>query len=877
MRLLKLFQDELTYDLGGCSLFNLKDIILRSEFMVLNLKNKKCKSCSQAAYTLLEMAIVFTVIGILMTIVIQAYNIYYKKKTVEVTENNVFNVINSVNAFMAQNGRYPCPAPLNVSRDDPAYGFEVQDCLAATPVTPVCGRGANNVCTMPRGAYRLNANTDYPLASGTPKTRVNINSRSSVNCSVEPVAPATWSPDCAEPAAWQGAIPFRSLGLPENVSEDGYGAKLQYAVSENLTNVLTYRKDAGVISVVDERKNPLVNPQGSAHFVVFSSGPDKRGAYSRTGALMAPCPATTVSTADALNCPASVGKGNGDVLDQVAYSDTGNLDSRSAPWMPAATYRQSRYGASMSVPEMYFDDYVRFYTSSESPLWRVADSEGRNIVDLASTSGQSKVGVGLVNRDPVATLELAGNGAASVLGATALKTDSICDNSGNNCFKPEQIAGDNGCTFNADGTPRLDSNGYGVGCETAASKTRMNCPAGSYVTRIYGDAGKAKVECTQDLVITCPSGQSMIGIDGTGKLICEGVASCPPLNVSTCNIAGTWREYTLPSGLQGQTFTTTPIGFSYRATYFCDSGAWRQQSTSGLCECTPVTNQIVENCTDPSKREGFWNGTTRSEFTRVCNANGTMTENTTVIEPASTACTCREGTQTQLRPCDTGFTSGNKVFKRDWQCQSSTSGRWRINQPTTDAQGWYEDPSASTCLCTEASENQQKNCSEFVPGWSGTFTQTRNRTCPAASPPGSAPGVLTAWSPVPTVSTANGIGDCRCNSSYSEMGQDIGCPSGQQGVLRQMRVLCCPGSTNPNCNGVTQGALSPWFVSSNTCAATSYQWTEIASSAVPQYSSSPIPGRAIGSPCTPSPSQQVSNCSAAYSNANYRLVSCRCQ
>ena len=108
-------------------------------------------------YTLLEMAIVFTVVGIFIAAAITGYNIYTKKQAIVKTETNISLVARALNAYLIKQGRYPCPAPLNVGREDPAYGFSIANNLCGDPLTaegitaaeaPTCGKDSDGDCVM---------------------------------------------------------------------------------------------------------------------------------------------------------------------------------------------------------------------------------------------------------------------------------------------------------------------------------------------------------------------------------------------------------------------------------------------------------------------------------------------------------------------------------------------------------------------------------------------------------------------------------------------------------------------------------------------------------------------------------------------------------
>ena len=102
-----------------------------------------------------------------------------------------------------------------------------------------------------------------------------------------------------------GAIPVRSLGLPDSFMYDPWGSRIHYALIaplatqplESFSTSLT----SGVLQIVDA-SGAQITPQTSDIFVpyaLWSPGPDKRGAYSRAGVPAGP---DCGETSDSENC-----------------------------------------------------------------------------------------------------------------------------------------------------------------------------------------------------------------------------------------------------------------------------------------------------------------------------------------------------------------------------------------------------------------------------------------------------------------------------------------------------------------------------------------------------------------------------------------------
>ena len=452
---------------------------------------------------------------------------------------------------------------------------------------------------------------------------------------------------------------------------------------------------------------------------------------------MRACRDVIEDTTDALNCPASAGKEMGIATNQI------NTAAAPDVLVSAAAYRQSRAGHAGTGAALtrWFDDYIRFYSSSETPLWRVANNTGTNITDMAFDAAQqrSRVGVGFgETQGPASSFQVANTGA--LMADAPVKAAQICNENGTECFLVDDIGG-----------------------------TGFECGAGRFLRQIKSDGQEARFECTDDITLSCPAGNILQGIDAAGTLSCQAISSCAPRTVDMCNIGGAQQQYTLPAGVQGQTHTTPSFGASKVKTYRCDASQWTLDSESGVCECTPVNQQQTQSCTQ-AVPDGFWTGDTITQFTRVCPSG---VETSVLISPPTTACTCVTGSRSQSKDCPVGFSSGSISIKRDWACnpapnnKAPNGGYWQtppgpstpVNQVGTkylpEIQGqpeWYV--SANNCQCQpQSNQTRQRACNLDLPGWEGLYNQTSNFTCPNGA---SEPGENTPWTPVANLSTLPG-------------------------------------------------------------------------------------------------------------------------
>ncbi len=140
-----------------------------------NLNNLKPRAMS-----LLEVSIIITVIGVFISgsLAIATFSLGIKNK--ETTNSNIEEIYGAIGRFIANNGRLPCPAPLNLDRDsDSQYGIESRSITGCQAVSG--------------GVFN----------SGQ---------------------------------IFYGAVPTGSLGIPSTLAEDGYQNKISYIVDSRLAN-----------------------------------------------------------------------------------------------------------------------------------------------------------------------------------------------------------------------------------------------------------------------------------------------------------------------------------------------------------------------------------------------------------------------------------------------------------------------------------------------------------------------------------------------------------------------------------------------------------------------------------------------------------------
>lgn len=633
-------------------------------------------------YTLIELAFVILVVGVAFAVFGMLYKVNVKQGAIKNTEMAINVAASAIADFRAINSRYPCPASLTLHRGDTQYGHE-GDC---SDLSIGAGSCQNGVCIQIGNAIHIDPITQ---AKTNVPTRVRI-----------------------------GALPFRELNLHEEDSLDGYGNRLQYVVTEPLTKQATFDVTQGAIDVIDSQGRSVLNPAGTAQFVLVSFGPDGSGAYNRGGLLQGACVANTLE-----------------------YNNCANGKQS------AAIYRDMARGTSGGASQ--FDDFVNYYALGDVSPWMLAQDDTHNIYfkDLSSagnigfsvnpTSGQR----GQVNGNVRARLNLQA--------ATICDTDTTSPG----CVPAQNIGGD--LSKNPGGT---NQNGEG-----------LKCGPGFFMSAIANGVAV----CVQNLVFNCPANSVMSGIQADGQPICSKL--CPATSVNLCS-----SSYGLPLGNQDDQ-STISADANFKDTFKCTDGAWVSQSSSGSCNCTTTTQTKGQACaaglngTITLQRtqqcpSGTWTDYVQIANTCTCvggektttvncptNYDGIITQKSTFICDTSTSghysnpvtvsntCQCNNKTKTQTLNCPQGYT-GSIVQSATLTCPAGTYGPWTQVSNTCKCVPGQAATRTINCPAGQIGSIQQQQTLQCP---SGTWTDWVNisNTCQPQPP------VVCHWAPSATGAT----------------------------------------------------------------------------------------------------------------------------
>jgi prepilin-type N-terminal cleavage/methylation domain-containing protein len=129
-----------------------------------------------SGFTLIEMGVVIMIIGVMTAMAISfAGPVFESAKRIE-TNEKIRIISKALSEYAVQNNRIPCPAAPNFATTNPRFGFEIGSGAAGDQVPNNCTTTATN---------------------------------------------------------WEGIVPFKTLGLSDDIARDGWGEFFTYAISPN--------------------------------------------------------------------------------------------------------------------------------------------------------------------------------------------------------------------------------------------------------------------------------------------------------------------------------------------------------------------------------------------------------------------------------------------------------------------------------------------------------------------------------------------------------------------------------------------------------------------------------------------------------------------
>lgn len=380
----------------------------------------------EQGFSLIEVAIIVTIIGLLITPFIIQYNVDQQQKRLNFARANLSVIKASLQKYAVKYGEYPLPSNPSIASGALGYGTSI-----LTPPSTACTPIVMEAC--------VTAGRRDTLGDGSPTT-------------IQPGDP--------DPV-YIGTVPFATLGLTESQSIDAYHNKFTYAVSGLLTNNATFDEGYGVIRLQGSDGIPRDSAaDDNAHFVILSHGSDGKGAFSQSGIRVAPCDDPSLAR-DNQNCNNDSVFDDGTILNPV----TGERPISRA----------------LANGSLYWDDFYEYTATTSSDFWLPLANE--------TNMSNRNTGSVLINMttatDPTVRVDVNG-----VTRAEALYTTALCSgNAGTACIAPIKIGTETLPTPNATTTIRCSAgeamtginNGRVVCAPPAITAEALvfNCPTGT--------------------------------------------------------------------------------------------------------------------------------------------------------------------------------------------------------------------------------------------------------------------------------------------------------------------------------------------------------------------------------------------------------------
>lgn len=213
------------------------------------IKFSHSRNQEEGGFTLLELAIVMIITGIMISLMATALLAYMRRAELQKTLSRMEVVQEAIERYVDVNGVYPCAASRTLGPENTNFGRAI----ASGPPGAQCGTvAAAGSGTASNGGVRI------------------------------------------------GAIPVRDLNLPDEFIADAWGKKFTYAVTENLATPGSFVANGGRVRIRDTAGNSVVFPNDSAHYIIVSHGVSGHGAFPITASNnpSTPCGASL----DSENC-----------------------------------------------------------------------------------------------------------------------------------------------------------------------------------------------------------------------------------------------------------------------------------------------------------------------------------------------------------------------------------------------------------------------------------------------------------------------------------------------------------------------------------------------------------------------------------------------
>lgn len=425
-------------------------MLLRTQAQQLR-KAGQCVARRMAGFTLVELAIVMVISGLLLIGFLSVYQstVYtMRQKKLNAVMAYAHDVILNVNDGAHNASPYPCPANPETPLGDPNYGLP--DCS---------GSWAHGLIPGARASADMGTNKDMVLVGYLPDYLDTARQRP-INNYAFSVSPMTGN------------------------LVDPWNNRLIYAVTYGLTQSGRVKPKNGVIAVIDENGNDTNGINKDAQFVIVSEGPD--GTHSSK----LPC-GVAARYLEYQNCSPNGAAWTTPVRTGATF--VSSLHSEVKVFDSDGNEVASNGGKK----NIYFDDSIVSFTNEEAAdIWSPSGTTDVVTKDAASTG---KVGIGPHKLTPTQALDVEGNisadqntRAAKICGQNGTAEDTL-----NGCLNPRNLYNIKCATGLYPTSVTVNSAGnVSVVCNPLNFQVgTMTCSGGTpYIRSIYSDG---TVECVK--------------------------------------------------------------------------------------------------------------------------------------------------------------------------------------------------------------------------------------------------------------------------------------------------------------------------------------------------------------------------------------------
>ena len=211
-------------------------------------------------FTLLEMSIVLVIISIATVALVNVFPASLQKAQYQQTTFKMDAIQKALYQYRLAFNRLPCPADATIPVTTVNFGVE-------GVISGSCITGS----TYDANGIRTVAVVPGPTANFTYNTNATPN-----------------FPPLAAQYPIEGMVPTKTLQLPDDYAFDGWGRRIMYAVSKDITQAGAFTAISAIdlttrMTILFSGASPAAPKSTIACEVLFSFGPNGHGAYPRNG------------------------------------------------------------------------------------------------------------------------------------------------------------------------------------------------------------------------------------------------------------------------------------------------------------------------------------------------------------------------------------------------------------------------------------------------------------------------------------------------------------------------------------------------------------------------------------------------------------------